>query len=80
MATKTTSEDQPVDRKAPNQKSGESIFDGGSFAISHLSASPEGFDFQTAQSIGRRAPGSVYPLDDEQKGRLKSAMQREMKK
>ena len=54
-------------------------FDGGSFTITHLSTSPEGFEFKTSQSIRRRQKSSQNLLNDNQRSRLQSAMKREMK-
>lgn len=53
-------------------------FDGGGFVITHLSFSPEGFEFATNCAVRRREFPSAYPLDETQRTRLQSAVKREM--
>ena len=53
-------------------------FNGGSFVISHFAPTPEGFTFQTRNTIGRTHGSASNTLNKDYKERLQSAMKGEL--
>lgn len=64
---------------SPEQTISKPEFDGGAFAISHFAPTPEGFTFRTRRTIRRTDGDASNHLTPDDKMRLRSAMQGELR-